>query len=284
MRPTSFRTIAVLTLIPVAGVLLFIGYVFARTGHVPISQGDLPLPTSPEVMEANAAPALPEAPKTPKHRGDIVLIIDDVGFENQPLDRAMQIDPDVNFAVLPNGNRTADFANALNRRGFEILCHLPMEPIGRESPGPGAITTSMSDEEIARATRENVAAVPHARGVNNHMGSRATADRRVMSTVLRALPDGMYFIDSKTSGRSVAWNVAREMKVRTAARHVFLDDVQSKAAIRKQLHTLAAAAEQRGVAVGIGHIYPVTVDVLREEIPNLRTRGFRLLRASDAVR
>lgn len=196
----------------------------------------------------------------------------------------MALDPNINAAILPNGTRAAEFARRLNERGFEILCHLPMEPRGRETPGANAILTSMSDEEIARATRANLEAVPHARGVNNHMGSRATADRRVMSHVIGALPQGMYFIDSRTTGGSVAADVARELKVPTATRHVFLDDVATEAAVRKQLDELAEAAARRGIAVGIGHPYPVTLRVLADELPELKARGFRLIRASEAVR
>jgi hypothetical protein len=159
-----------------------------------------------------------------------------------------------------------------------------MEPRGGETPGRNAILTSMSDDEIARLTRENIQAVPHAVGVNNHMGSRATSDRRVMTSVLRAMPGQLYFIDSRTAAGSVAEAVARELHVPTAARHVFLDDVATEGAVRKQVRELAAAAEKRGVAIGIGHPYPVTMRVLAEELPELRARGFRLVRASEVVR
>ncbi|HEX2060307.1 MAG TPA: divergent polysaccharide deacetylase family protein, partial [Thermoanaerobaculia bacterium] len=210
--------------------------------------------------------------------------IDDLGFDGQPLERVMALDPNVNCAILPNGTRAAEFAEKLHARGFEILCHLPMQPRGRETPGRGAILTSMSDDEIVRTTRENIEAIPHAIGVNNHMGSLATSDRRVMTRVLEALPNGMYFIDSRTAGGSVAAAVAREMNVRTAARHVFLDDVATESAVRRQVAELAEAAEARGVAIGIGHPYPVTIRVLAEELPALRARGFRLVRASSVVR
>ena len=116
------------------------------------------------------------------------------------------------------------------------------------------------------------------------MGSRATADRRVMTSVLAALPKGMYFIDSRTTGASVAGKVARQLNVRTASRSVFLDDVQSRQAIRNQLYALAQAAEEHGSAVGIGHMYPTTVQVLSEAAPMLRRDGFRFVRASEAVR
>lgn len=278
-RASSFRSVAVLMLIPIAGLVVFLGYRFLRDVR----------PVAPKTQQQPAVDAAIVAPKpkpAPRQRkGEIVLILDDIGFSHQPLADAMQIDPNLNFAVLPNGAHAGEYARTLHARGFEVLCHLPMEPIGypRMSPGENAVLTSMSDAEVARITRENVGAVPFAIGVNNHMGSRATADRRVMTSVLGALPKGMYFIDSKTTGGSVAGSLAKEMNIRTASRNVFLDDEQSEAAVRHQLAQLADEAESRGVAVGIGHPYPVTVKVLAEEIPKLRTRGFRFLRASAVV-
>ncbi|HYM62931.1 MAG TPA: divergent polysaccharide deacetylase family protein [Thermoanaerobaculia bacterium] len=227
-------------------------------------------------------------PRITGHRGDIVLILDDVGFEHQPLESAMHIDPNISFSVLPNAKNAMASAEAIHRNGLEILCHLPMEPERHSdpevTPGAGAIMTTMTAREIEDATLANVRAVPYAKGVNNHMGSRATKSRRVMSAVITALPKGMFFIDSRTTTGSVAEDVAHALHVPTASRSVFLDDVQSEPAVRRQLAALAAAAETKGLAIGIGHLYPVTVSVLSEEIPNLRTRGFRFLRASEAVR
>jgi polysaccharide deacetylase 2 family uncharacterized protein YibQ len=105
-----------------------------------------------------------------------------------------------------------------------------------------------------------------------------------MTTVLGALPEGMYFIDSRTSGQSLAATVARELNIRTATRQIFLDDVQKESAVRKQLGDLAAAAEKHGLAIGIGHPHAVTLRVLAEELPELRARGFKLVRASSIVR
>lgn len=280
MSQGSFRTIAVLTLLPVLALFAFVVWRAIYPKVEPLSRRAAATAERAAAHPPVTAAVVP-APKKPA--GSIVLIIDDFGYEGQPIERAMRIDPDINFAILPNGNRAAEFARLLNGRGFEILCHLPMEPVGNASPGANAILTSMADEEIMRLVRENVRAVPHARGVNNHMGSRATADRRVMSTVLRSLPQGMYFVDSRTVGRSVAETVAREMNVRTAARHVFLDDVRTAAAVRQQVAMLAEIARERGIAVGIGHPHQVTVDVLAEEVPRLRASGFEFVRASSVV-
>jgi hypothetical protein len=265
---SSFKSVAYLMLIPLGGILLFFLWNFLHGSTAPIA-----------ILQS----AIPRVAK--KKGPEIVLILDDVGFDRQPLAPAMTIDPNVNFAVLPNSRNAHDFATVLHERGFEVLCHLPMEPEGypRVSPGTGAVLTSMSDDEIARATRANIGSVPFARGVNNHMGSRATADRRVMASVLNALPEGMYFIDSKTTSGSVATPLAHALHVKTASRNVFLDDIQSDEDIRKQLASLARAAEEHGVAVGIGHMYPSTIRVLTTEAPALRARGLRFVRASAVV-
>src|SRR6266542_1351653 len=271
-RRSSFRTIALLTLIPVFGLLAVLLWTF-------IAQ-NVRLPAMAK-KAAKKAKLVQVAP-----RGKIVLILDDVGFDHQPVDEAMTIDPNVNFSVLPNAARATQVATLLHQRGFEVLCHLPREPehFPRVSPGSGAVLTTMSNDEIARTTVANVEAVPFARGVNNHMGSRATADRRVMESVLAALPEDMYFIDSRTTPASVAAAVAREMSVRAASRNTFLDDVASDVAVRHQLRALAREAEQQGSAIGIGQMYPVTVRVLRAAVPQLKREGFRFVRASQVVR
>ncbi len=277
---TSFRTIALLTLLPVVGLLLFLTWMVVRS-HVPEKQASGLRPRA-SVSPTRAA-TLPR-PEARGARPAIAIIIDDVGYDGQPIDRAMAIDPNFNFAVLPNSTRASEFAERLHDRGFEILCHLPMEPRdGRFSPGAHAILTSMSDGEIAATTRQDIAAVPYARGVNNHMGSLATADRRVMVEVMRALPKGMYFIDSRTDGGSIAFKIAKEMNVKTATRHVFLDDVQTDAAVRRQVALLSATARTRGVAIGIGHPHEVTLRVLASEVPELKKQGFRFVRASEVV-
>lgn len=299
---SSFQTVLILVAIPLVGMAIFFLWQWLNDGITPketvqeVRAATIPpravRSTAPVV--ATPEPALPRVtrrrnqrpaatPRSGSHKGDIVLIIDDLGFDGQPLERVMALDPNINVAILPNGTRAEEFAETLHRRGFEVLCHLPMQPRGRETPGRNAILASMTDDEIATTTRQNIQAVPYARGVNNHMGSLATADRRVMTSVLGAMPDGMYFIDSRTGGSSVAATVAREMNVRTATRNVFLDDVATERAVRRQLEELAAAAEKRGVAIGIGHPYPVTLRVLADELPALRERGFRLVRASSVV-
>lgn len=162
-----------------------------------------------------------------------------------------------------------------------------MEPLGYPavSPGDGAILTSMSNDEIRRAAVSGFRSIPHARGINNHMGSRATGDARVMREVLEAARElDAFFVDSRTTGRSVAGKLARDMKVPTISRDVFLDDTNDEQSIRRQLAELGELSRRRGIAVGIGHLYPDTIRVLTEEVPRLQQKGFRFVFASEAVR
>jgi polysaccharide deacetylase 2 family uncharacterized protein YibQ len=282
---SSFRTIAVLMLIPVVAVVGYAGYVAFRPASQPVAKAAAIRPASlsvrPSPVRAPSSERHPAAASAP--RGRILLIIDDIGFEGQHLDEIMSIDKDINFSVLPNATHSREYATRLHDRGFEVLCHLPMEPVGNASPGRDAILTSMSDAEITQTVRAHLDAVPYARGMNNHMGSRATADRRVMAGVLGALPESMYFIDSRTGGGSVAASMARSMKRRAAVRDVFLDDEPHRSVVRQQLALLAQLAQKQGTAVGIGHPHAATLSVLREEIPRLRREGFQFVRGSEAV-
>ncbi len=263
-----------------------------------VAKGPSLRPTaSRKPAEARTVPggktSLPAAPRetiaklpAPGRSGTIALILDDVGYDIAAARRAAGLGVPLNFAVIPGTPHAAAAANFLSGRGFQILCHLPMEPEGYPaiSPGDGAILTSMSDEEIRERTRSLLRGVPHAAGVNNHMGSLATADPRVMRNVLAALGDaGVFYVDSRTTSRSVSVSVARELGIPCGERSVFLDDDRSEAAVRRQLARLAEAA-RGGTAIGIGHLYPSTLRVLESELPRLRDEGFRFVTAGAAVR
>jgi len=161
-----------------------------------------------------------------------------------------------------------------------------MEPKGFPGvkPGPGVVLRSQSDQEIADTVESDLASVPGAVGVNNHMGSAATADPRVMRVVANVLARrGLFFIDSRTTDATVAFEAARDARVRTASRKVFLDDVQSEEAIEASLAGLVERAKADGAAIGIGHPYPATLAVLDRELPKLASRGVKLVRVRELV-
>ncbi|MFN2237922.1 MAG: divergent polysaccharide deacetylase family protein [Thermoanaerobaculia bacterium] len=291
-RP-PFHVIASTIGLPLIAFLIFAIYQWAAGGGSPVPEVAIPevSATPPEPTEADIITPAPEParpqPAVPREAGRIVLILDDVGYDPAATERAAALPATINFAVIPGTPHAKRSAEFLAARGFEILCHLPMEPVGypKVSPGSGAILLSLSDEEIRRRTTALFRQVPHAIGVNNHMGSAATADARVMKNVLEAVRDeGVFFIDSRTSGRSVGHRMAVDLGIPTAGRDVFLDDDASIEAIRAQVQRLAKLASANdGVTVAIGHLYPSTLQVLSEEIPKLRAAGYSFLPVSAGV-
>ncbi len=225
--------------------------------------------------------------RVPGGRGRIVLILDDIGYRKDLLLRASKIDREITFAIIPEAPQSAEAASFLTAGGFETMCHLPMEPVGypKMSPGSEAVLTSMTDQQIREMTSSNLRKLPGISGVNNHMGSRATADSRVMKQVLSVVkPTGLFFIDSKTISGSLGASLARRLGIPTASRDVFLDDDPSEKAIEEQLRKLVEIADRDGVSIGIGHLYPSTIRVLENHIPRLKQSGITLLRASEVVR
>lgn len=214
-------------------------------------------------------------------------MIDDLGNELAPAQRIAGWKAPVAGAVLPDLRWSAASAEALTRGGKEVLLHLPMEPEGypKVRPGPGLVLRSQSDASIERLLEEDLATVPGAIGVNNHMGSAATADARVMRAVSRVLARrGLFFLDSRTTDATVAEKTAEEASVRATSRRVFLDDVATEDAIRGQLDELVRRAKQEGDAVAIGHPYPVTLFVLEKDLAGLADKGVKLVRVSELVK
>lgn len=185
--------------------------------------------------------------------------------------------------VLPGSGRTA---HQLAESGKQVLLHLPMEPRDpRMRPGPGVILRSHSEEQIAQTLESDLDSVPGAAGVSNHMGSAATADGRVMRAVARVLARrGLFFLDSRTTGATVARDAARQEHVPAVSRRVFLDDVATDAEVSKSFEELIAHARAEGSAVGLGHPYAATLSVLERELPRLEERGVKLVPVGDLAR
>jgi hypothetical protein len=216
----------------------------------------------------------------------VAVIFDDAGGSLQDLADIMAIGRPVTVAVLPGLRYSKEVALRARAGNVEVFLHLPLEAdnSGRRL-GPGAISAGMTDEEIAAVVSADLAAVPGASGVNNHMGSRATADARVMRSVLRVVKDhGLIFVDSMTSTRSVAASLADEMGIPTARRHVFLDNENEPQAIRAQLRVLMSIARRRGSAVGIGHATRLTPKILAQMLPEFDRLGIELVPVSVLVR
>jgi hypothetical protein len=162
------------------------------------------------------------------------------------------------------------------------MLHLPMETLSGLNPGPGKVTTAMSDAQIVAQVQSDLAEVPLARGVNNHEGSKASADPRVMRAVIGVLAEHkLFFIDSKTNAASVGEDTARQMGVPTAARDVFLDNRADVAYSEAQLSAAAAIAQRTGSAIAIGHPRPTTLAAVRAMIPRLQALGVQFVLVQD---
>lgn len=219
----------------------------------------------------------------------VAVVLDDAGMHLSELERALAVGRPVALAVLPGLPNSEALARRAAAAGLDVLLHLPMEP---EDPhqagrlGPVAVRVSMADGEIAQVVEQALQAVPGAVGVNNHMGSRATQDPRVVRAVLRVVREhGLFFLDSRTTPATSVEEVAREVGVPSLRRAVFLDNDPTPEAVRLQLRRLAEVALREGSAVGIGHANrPHTAEVLAEMVAELEQMGVRFVRLRDLAR
>ncbi|MDA8235626.1 MAG: divergent polysaccharide deacetylase family protein [Clostridia bacterium] len=219
----------------------------------------------------------------------VAIVIDDFGGDVPGVKEMFEINYPLTFAVMPHLEFSRSQAERAHKEGFQVILHLPMEP-GRGKGswlGPGAISTKMTDEEIRRSVREDLADIPWAVGFNNHMGSRATADERVMRAVLEVAKEkNLFVLDSRTTDKTVIPVVASKLGVAMTRRTVFLDNVNSLSHIRKQLAKVAEEAHNKGAAVAIGHVGPTgpnVVKVLKEMLPKLEEQGIEIVYLSDLV-
>lgn len=216
----------------------------------------------------------------------IAVIIDDMGLNRPAARRATELPPPFTFAYLSYAENVEQLISDSRARGHEIMLHLPMEPMNGEiDSGPHTLLSEQAYEERQQNLVWALERFGEYVGVNNHMGSRLTADRAAMKQVLAEVKErGLLFVDSRTSAETVALDVARELGVPSVGRDVFLDHEQSREFIEAQLARLEDIAREHGSAVGIGHPHELTLEVLAEWQSDLKERGFTLVPVSDIVR
>jgi polysaccharide deacetylase 2 family uncharacterized protein YibQ len=217
----------------------------------------------------------------PSAKAFVSIVIDDLGYRPQEDRRAIALPAPVAVAILPHSNHSAALADEAKRAGKEVLLHLPMDPDDdtRAEAGPGRIENHMSAPEIAAMFAYDLQTVPHAVGVNNHMGSRLTQNPVAMNALMRAIRKrgNLFFLDSLTSPNSVAARSALELGVPALRRDVFLDHDRSETAISASLERLDHLLATRGHAVAIGHPYPETLALLERWLPDARARGIQVV-------
>ena len=216
----------------------------------------------------------------------VAVVFDDAGGSLEDIEAIIGLDRPVTIAVLPGLRFSRDAAKRALAAGLEVFLHLPLEADDpARAMGPGGIVTAMSDEEIAATVHAGLDSVPGAAGVNNHMGSRGTADERVMRAVLGVVKArGLIWVDSVTSLRTVGARLAGEMGIPTASRQVFLDNEDEPDAIRAQIARLIEIARRDGQAIAIGHAQRRTAQVLREMLGEFDSLGIEFVPASALAR
>nr|WP_092069394.1 divergent polysaccharide deacetylase family protein [Dendrosporobacter quercicolus]NSL47460.1 divergent polysaccharide deacetylase family protein [Dendrosporobacter quercicolus DSM 1736]SDL90490.1 hypothetical protein SAMN04488502_1011139 [Dendrosporobacter quercicolus] len=219
-------------------------------------------------------------------RGELALVIDDFGYSREPITAFAAIDKPLTFAVLPYRTYSNEAAARGLSAGHQIILHLPLEPLAAaEQSEKTTIMVEMSDDDIQAATVRAVQAVPGIIGVNNHQGSRSTADQRVMRNVLAVLKDRhLFFIDSRTNSQSVAYATAQELGVRSGENNIFVDNEDDVAAIKRQLRSAGQIAIRNGRAIAIGHARMNTAAAVRQMLPEFEAAGIKLVFASQLLK
>ena len=214
------------------------------------------------------------------------FIIDDLGYETEVAKKMMELEFPVALSILPFLQYSEFTAEEGEKNNKEIMLHLPMEANNNGTdPGPGAIKSDMSEEEIRQAVRDCIFNFPYIIGVNNHMGSKITEDREIMEIVLEEIKKyNLFFIDSVTTKDSIAYEVAREMEIKSAVRTVFLDNENDMDYIKGQILEVQETALREGEAIAIGHSRINTFYVLKRMIPELIKAGIEIVPVSELVK
>ena len=215
----------------------------------------------------------------------LAIIIDDLGYDRSAADAVLALGFPLTVSVLPHLPLSGELAEEAQRRGDQVMLHLPMESeADGAKPEDIELRVGMSAAQVDATLAGMLETVPYVAGVNNHQGSRATADPALMQALMPALRQrGLFFVDSRTDAKTVAYDTAERAGVPAASRKVFLDDVASRDAILKQLALAARDAQRDGFTIAIGHPRPATIAALAEGVPPLEARGIHLVFVSELV-
>lgn len=209
----------------------------------------------------------------------LAIVIDDFGNNMKGTEKMLSLPIPLTVAVMPFLPSTKEDAIAAHKKGHEVIIHMPMEPIKgkKEWLGPKAITADLNDEEIIKRVEEAITNVPHAIGMNNHMGSKITANERMMRLILSVCKKhGLFYLDSKTNPNSVAKKIGEELGVPIIENNIFFDDVYTSSHVTKQANILLKRLQSDPAVIAIGHVGPpgeITAAVIQSYIPKIREQA-----------
>jgi polysaccharide deacetylase 2 family uncharacterized protein YibQ len=251
-------------------------------GRVPV----VPEAAPPPAKSAPAAPIEQPPKPTPEHQGTLVFVIDDAGNNLRELEPFLRFPGPLTIAVLPGLPHSAEAARRIRAAGKEVFLHQPMEALGGQNPGPGAVYSGMSGEEVRTVIERNLDELGPVAGMNNHQGSRITMDEGIMETVLSLCHErGIVFLDSRTIADTVVPQAARYLGMTIGERDVFLDNEQDREAVIRSVFLGLERAKVKGSAVLIGHTWsPELAAILTEIYPDLTGQGYSLDTVSRLVK
>lgn len=214
----------------------------------------------------------------------IAIIIDDLG-NNAKDERAVNLPGAIACAFLPYAPYTKTLAGKAHSQNKEVILHAPMEAQHGNALGPGSLTLHMTEAEFISTLQNDLAAVPHVQGINNHMGSLLTRHPGHMLWLMQEMNrhGGLFFVDSRTTLGSVAQSVATENSVPNLERDIFLDAKPGAVFVEQQFARLIKIARARGTALAIGHPYPATIKVLKQRLQQLDNLGVDLVPVSTLI-
>lgn len=242
-------------------------------------------PARPAVRKAAAKP-FAAAPQPAERVPRLAIVLDDWGYNHSTVERAIAIGRPLTLAVIPHLPNSRHVAERGHQAGLGIMLHMPMQPLSKSEPlEPETIMTETPEARIRLYLERALASVPHARGVNNHQGSAATRDARVMRAVLASLhARGLFFIDSAVTGQIKSPAIARELGMPFAKRDVFIDNVNKLDPIKEQLRVAVRTAKKKGSAIAIGHDRKATLTAIEQMVPEIEREGVRLVLAQELVK
>jgi uncharacterized protein len=238
------------------------------------------------VEEDVPAPVLPAITKPSGATAKVAIIIDDWGYSTKNCQYLRDFKNPITVAILPNLQHSIDVMNCAHEAGQEIMLHLPMEPHKNTDSYPTdyILTTKMLPTKVDKILSDILDKMPYVQGVNNHMGSKATEDRRLMTTVYRQLRHRkLFYVDSRVTAKSVCAPLAKEIGVSFTSRDVFLDNVNERVAIQNQLAVLARLAKKRGWAIAIGHDRSLTLQVIQERAAWFKEQGIEFVTVKEIL-
>ncbi|MBI4352299.1 MAG: divergent polysaccharide deacetylase family protein [Candidatus Omnitrophica bacterium] len=252
------------------------GFLSPRPETFPLEKPGIPpafAPKRPEILPRTKA-------------AKMAIILDDWGNNFSLLKDAVSIQRPLTVAILPHLPQSRRIAEEARRRGLGVMLHIPMEPFGAGQPlEPHTIFRTMPDDKIVQYLEEALRSVPYVEGVNNHQGSAATTDPRVMRTVLGYLKRrGLFFVDSHVISKTVGPRIAAEVGIDFAERDVFIDNQAEKEAIKQSLRKAKVLVKRKGEVIVIGHDKKPTLQAIKEMIPELEKEGVQLVLVRELVK